>query len=264
MYKLIFALACVAHAAAAQAAEPSPLVDFRSKESIARLNRSTDKVDFFHLVNQFEAQENRADCGPTTAVIVLNTLRDENPQIEKPRDPSAFPSEYARLLPPGMNPVSARYTQRAFFDDKMAKVKTREEFYGKPKSAGAKPDPGLQLRQLDGILKENGLDVQLRVADEKLSDETIRKELIENLKNENDYVIVNYFRPALGQKGGGHISPLGAYDSESDSFLILDVNATEHPWVWAPAKALIAAMRAKDTIESRGYLLVREGIKGGK
>jgi len=35
---------------------------------------------------------------------------------------------------------------------------------------------------------------------------------------------VNYKRSAIGQKGGGHISPLGAYDEISDSFLVLDVN----------------------------------------
>jgi len=39
-----------------------------------------------------------------------------------------------------------------------------------------------------------------------------------------DLAIVNYKRSAIGQKGGGHISPLGAYDEISDSFLVLDVN----------------------------------------
>ena len=70
---------------------------------------------------------------------------------------------------------------------------------------------------------------------------------------------MNYYRPALGQDGGGHISPLGAYDEESDSFLILDVNPNGHSWVWAPAAALFQAMRTRDTVENRGYLLVREG-----
>ena len=76
---------------------------------------------------------------------------------------------------------------------------------------------------------------------------------------EGDYVIVNYDRATLGQTGGGHISPLGAYDQLSDSVLVLDVNPTGHPWVWVEATALFKAMATKDTVENRGYLLVREG-----
>ena len=72
-------------------------------------------------------------------------------------------------------------------------------------------------------------------------------------------MIVNYNRSALGQTGGGHISPLGAFDETSDSFLVMDVNPTNHPWVWVPASALFAAMATKDTAENRGYLLVSEG-----
>ena len=40
---------------------------------------------------------------------------------------------------------------------------------------------------------------------------------------------------------------------------ILDVNPNGHRWVWAPAPALIRAMRTLDAVENRGYLLVREG-----
>ena len=39
----------------------------------------------------------------------------------------------------------------------------------------------------------------------------------------------------------------------------MDVNPTNHPWVWVPASALFAAMATKDTAENRGYLLVSEG-----
>jgi hypothetical protein len=44
-------------------------------------------------------------------------------------------------------------------------------------------------------------------------------------------VIVNYSRVALGQEGASHISPLAAYDAESDSFLVLAsrVTSTRRP-----------------------------------
>jgi hypothetical protein len=235
------------------------LVAFAAPESMVRLGRSRHKVDFFHLANQFEGQTNKVFCGPTTAAIVLNALRVENARIEKPEDPSLFPAELRNTLPAGMDPLYHRYTPYDLFNARTDVVKTRAEVLGKPHGPGAKSDPGLQLRQLHEVLKADGLETRLRVVDDGLSDEAIRKELAENLATADDYVIVNYFRAALGQEGGGHISPLGAYDEESDSFLILDVNPNGHSWVWAPAAALFRAMRTRDAVENRGYLLVREG-----
>ena len=242
------------------ATPPPAIISFQDLESATRLERSRHKVDFFRLANHFETQTNKAFCGPTSAVIVLNALRADDGRIEKPTDPMLIPADARALIPPGMEIVFHRYTQNDFFDAKTEAVKTRAEVFGKPKNG--RPDPGLQLAQLGAMLAADGLDVQVRVADEKLGDEAMRKELVENLGNGGDYVIVNFFRPSLGQEGGGHISPLGAYDEPSDSFLVLDVNANGHSWVWVPAARLFAAMRTKDTVQNRGYLLVKEGASG--
>jgi hypothetical protein len=254
------AVAPAGPAAAGQPAAATALVPFASAESAARLDRSRAKVDFFHLANEFESQTNRAYCGPTSAVIVLNALRGGEAGVEMPEAPSLLPEDVRPLLPPNVDLLFHRYTQQAFFDAAAARVKTRQAVLGIPPSPGAKRDAGLQLRQLARILSDAyRLDVGLRVADAKLPDATIRQELIRNLGTEGDYVIVNYLRSAAGQSGGGHISPLGAYDAASDSFLVLDVNPNAHPWAWIPAPALIHAMRTFDTVENRGYLLVREG-----
>jgi hypothetical protein len=243
------------------AAEPdvATIVPFASPESMTRLARAKAKLDFFRLANHFESQQNIGYCGPTSATIVLNALRADDKTIAKPRDPALFPAEFRKALPPGLEPVFARYTQSTFFDDATLGVKTREQFFGKPKAPGGKPSPGLELRELAGILAAHGLATELRVADGELADETIHRELVANLGTADDYVLVNYFRPALDQPGGGHISPLGAYDEASDSFLVLDVNPNGHPWVWVPAPRLVAAMRTADVHENRGYVLVREG-----
>jgi hypothetical protein len=181
------------------------------------------------------------------------------PGVQMPEAPSLLPAEVRPLLPPGVDLLFHRYTQQAFFDEAAARVKTRRAVLGIPAAPDAKPDAGLQLRQLARILTQAyGLDVGLRVAGSDLSDATIRRELVHNLETEDDYVIVNYRRAAAGQSGGGHISPLGAYDADSDSFLVLDVNPNAHPWTWIPAPALIGAMRTFDTVENRGYLLVRD------
>ncbi|MCM2340739.1 phytochelatin synthase family protein [Rhodoferax sp.] len=38
----------------------------------------------------------------------------------------------------------------------------------------------------------------------------IRADLVQNLNRADDYVIVTYKRSAVGQQGGGHISPVAA------------------------------------------------------
>ena len=98
----------------------------------------------------------------------------------------------------------------------------------------------------------------MRVVDDGADAEDVRREIVANLARRDDYVLVNYARKALGQPGGGHISPLGAYDARTDSFLIMDVNPNRAPWVWVRAADLIAAMRTFDTVENRGYLLVSD------
>ena len=45
------------------------LVPFSSDEGLARLARSTAKVDFPALANQFEAESNGAFCGPASAAM---------------------------------------------------------------------------------------------------------------------------------------------------------------------------------------------------
>ena len=78
-------------------------------------------------------------------------------------------------------------------------------------------------------------------------------------RRENHFVIVNYYRKALGQEWGGHISPLAAYDEKQDKFLILDVARYKYPPVWVSSADLYAAMNTPDIVNSgktRGYVLV--------
>ena len=72
-------------------------------------------------------------------------------------------------------------------------------------------------------------------------------------------MIVNYLRKAINQERGGHISPLAAYDAETDRFLILDVARYKYPPVWVRAEDLFAAMNTTDADNqnrTRGYVLV--------
>ena len=66
----------------------------------------------------------------------------------------------------------------------------------------------------------------------------------------------------IGQEIGGHISPLAAYDDESDRFLILDVARYKYPPVWVKASDLFDAMNTPDAANDnrrRGFVLVAKG-----
>ena len=255
---LVLLLATV-HLSSAFALDNAPatisqeLVPFSSDEGLARLARSTAKVDFPALANQFEAESNRAFCGPASAAIVLNAVRGRSPDL--PRDRSRLHSDDLKYIPSAFDPTVPRFTQ----DNVITKgQKTRAQILGEPVTVNGKQiqDFGYQVRQLDEMLRANGLTTRLVIVDDSKPEQDIRSDLVENLKPRGDYVIVAYQRKAVGQEGPGHISPLGAYDAESDSFLVLDVNPASADWVWMPTAALIKGMRTFDAVENRGYILV--------
>jgi hypothetical protein len=235
------------------AAAESALTEFASDDGLVRLARSAARSDFAPLANQFEPQYNNTFCGPTAAAIVLNALYAGRRDL--PRDRSRLREADARHLPPGADISLPRFTQDNVIE---RGAKSRAQVLGEPIKIGDKTikDFGYQLAQFEELLRANGARARKVVVDEQLPEATIRADLIGNLQRGGDYVIVNYLRSAVGQSGGGHLSPLGAYDAATDSFLVLDVNPGTTNWVWTPAATLIAAMRTFDTVENRGYVLV--------
>jgi hypothetical protein len=229
------------------------LTPFASDEGMARLARSDAKVNFPELANQFEAEYLGAFCGPASAAIVLNAALEDKPGL--PHDRSRFHPEDLKYLPPGADPSLGRFTQDSVIEK--AK-KTRAQVLGEPVTIDGRtrPDFGFQLRQLDEMLRANGLSTKLVVVDDAMPEAQVRADLVEALGQRGHYVIVAFQRKALGEPGFGHISPLGAYDKASDSFLMLDVNPAHVDWMWVPASAMVKAMRTFDTVENRGYILI--------
>jgi len=230
--------------------EPANLVPFSSDDGLVRLGRSKAKADFAALANQYEAQTNRLFCGPTTAAIVLNAMHLRSSAV--PRDRSRLHEGDLSHLAPAFDPVIPRFTQ----DNVIKGPKTRAQVMGEPMEIKGKmiKDFGYQARQFEAMLIANGARTRLVIVDDKKPVDEIRKDLIQNLARHGDFVVVGYHRKAVGQNGGGHISPLGAYDEISDSFLVMDVNPDSAGWVWIPAETLVKGMRTFDTVENRGYL----------
>ena len=230
------------------------LVPFGSTEGLSRFTRAAAKSDFAPLANQFEAQASIAFCGPTSAAIVLNALHPQD--LGAPRDPSRLLPADSQYLPKNRQLTVPRHTQESVI---ATGKKTRAQVFGEPVTLNGKTvrDGGYQLRQLDEMLKAHPLATRLVIADDSISDEAIRQDLVTNLNRAGGFVLVNYRREMVGQAGGGHISPLAAYDAASDSVLVMDVNLSHYPWVWMPVATLIRGMRTRDAVENRGYILVQ-------
>jgi hypothetical protein len=116
---------------------------------------------------------------------------------------------------------------------------------------------GLMLDELAVIFTKFSLTTRVVHAD-KSSLTEFRKLAVGALKTDKDYVIVNFARKDLHQDGGGHFSPLAAYDEASDRFLILDVARYKYPPAWAKAVDLWTAMNSEDSTKTakRGFMIV--------
>ena len=62
----------------------------------------------------------------------------------------------------------------------------------------------------------------------------------------------------FAEKRGGHISPVAAYNEESDQFLILDVSRYKYPPVWVDTETLWASTNTIDQVsqKTRGIVLI--------
>ena len=78
------------------------------------------------------------------------------------------------------------------------------------------------------------------------------------MMNDRDAFVINYHRPGVKQKGGGHFSPVSAYHEVSELVLILDVAAHKYPPVWAPLESVWKALDTTDKSAhaQRGFLEV--------
>jgi len=118
---------------------------------------------------------------------------------------------------------------------------------------------GMTLAELDSLARSSGLRTQIVYADE-FTVETFRERLKQNLSRAGDFVVVNYDRRVLEQKGAGHISPVAAYDPQQDAFLVLDEASYHYPFTWVPAPLLFAAVHTKFAGRFRGVLFI-EGYR---
>ena len=206
------------------------VVTLESADGRALLARNVSDADLGPLLEHFESQQHRAHCGVASSVIALNALG------------------VAAGAPENLAPY--RYhTQATFFD--------RAEV-GAVVSAEQVSNQGMTLDQLGGLLDASGAEAHVSHGGD-LSLDDFRSLLRANVERAGDLVLVNYHRTGVGQQGGGHISPVAAFDEVSDRALVLDVARYRYPPVWVPTPMLFEATRGTDSDSglTRGVVEVR-------
>lgn len=230
---VILALAGGLSAAAEQQAATEPPVYFLTPESNAWLE-SAEKRDFLPLMSHFVSEYQATFCGIASSVMALNTLG-----IAPPTAPRWYPYDY--------------WDQDNIFSrEVLEKVAPVSEVDG----------GGITLQQLETLLDLSGARAEKTFAEDTDVD-AFRKAAREALADPDAVLIVNFARATFGQAGldgGGHISPVAAYDPGSDRFLVLDVARYKYLPSWATAETLYAAMNTEDTTskKSRGFVVVRK------
>jgi len=214
-------------AAAQQIAMPAGSIPLTTEEGRELLLEASRAVAYWQLAPRLETQTNQANCGPCSAVMVLNGL--------------GIPAPASQAHPP-----YKEFDQTNFFTPGTEAVLPQAKLLRQ----------GATLEELGGMLRAHGLEVTVRHAQDA-SVEQFRKEASAALGEPGQAVIINYRRQELSQEGGGHFSPLGAYH-DSDRFLVLDPARYKYPPWWASAGALFKAMNTPDKTsgKSRGYLLI--------
>lgn len=193
------------------------------------LYEAKPQKNFWDLFQQFVTQENLAYCSVASSVMILNALG-----VDAPIDPVYKTYHF--------------FTQTSFFTPSVEALLPHEKV----------AKQGSTLSQLGAALATFSVKVKVVHANET-SLSAFRKIAREILNTPQAYMIVNFDRGTLGEEGGGHMSPIAAYDIKTDRFLLLDVARYRYPPSWIKTIDLWKAMNTIDKTTGiyRGFILIQ-------
>jgi hypothetical protein len=189
------------------------------------------KGHFWTICRYFVSEKFLTYCGVASSVTVLNSLG-----VKAPDEPQIYPY--------------TMFTQDNIFTDAVLHHRRPLEV----------EKGGNTLEQLAAIVSALGVKVDTVFGD-SLDADSCRNQLVAILKSPDQRVIVDFDRKTLHQKGSGHFSPLAAYHSGEDRFLLMDVARYKSPPCWVKAQVLYNALTGIDSIsqKSRGFLVISRG-----
>ncbi|KAJ8612116.1 hypothetical protein CTAYLR_002476 [Chrysophaeum taylorii] len=213
---------------------PSYAVELNSTEGWNLLTRQTTLSRSYQALSiHFETQVTESYCGIASAVAVFNSL----PVPPVPVDPTYSPYAY--------------WTQSVLGSDACV-VGIHDPTYGSTRSQlAAMLGDCFPVKVLNVSATDSLADMRSIVFD-ALSD------------NATTHLVANFDRQGLNETGGGHFSPVAAYDPVGDLVLILDVAKYKYPPLWVPLADLVAAMDTvdPDSRAMRGLLVLAHKDNG--
>ena len=165
---------------------PDNLTDLNSAQGEQFFSESGALPTYFAVADNFVTQKTQAYCGVASMVMVLNALH-----VPAPSTPAYEPYHI--------------FTQDNVLDEHTDAILPRELLARQ----------GMTLDQLGALLALHPARIEVHHAADGGLD-AFRASARDYLATPGHFVIVNYLRKALGQKTGGHISPLAAYDAKAD------------------------------------------------
>jgi hypothetical protein len=191
---------------------PANLVALDSDYGQEIFSQSNYKEAYWGLSEQFVTQSTGTDCGIASAVMVVNALNIRPPQ--DPEHPGFYQWSQINILP-----VAAK----VFSINQLNYV-------------------GLSLPDEANLLAQFGLHSTYYYG-KSLSLDEFRYLTKQAVSQKNSEAVVDFSRKSLNQVGDGHFSPIAAYDSNSDRFLLMDVARYKYPPVWVTTSDLYHAIR---------------------
>jgi hypothetical protein len=210
---------------------PPNLIPLARPAGQKRLTSTPYGQSYWPLSQYFETQRSESWCSVAASVMVLNALAVRRPE-------------------------SSLYPDFPFF--------SQQDFFRGIDPQVADParvsKEGMTLDQLSAVLRTFPLDVTTWHASDMTLDQ-FRERIRDTTVRQDRFALLNFRRVEIGEKGGGHWSPLAAYDAASDSALLLDVARYKYPAVWVPVAQLYAGALAVDNVSglSRGLVIVSGG-----
>jgi hypothetical protein len=204
------------------------VIYFDTENSAALFDGADVKSHFWSLCRYFVSETFMTYCGIASGVTVLNSLG-----VPSPDAPQIYPYKI--------------FMQENFFTDEVLQIRRPHDV----------EKNGSTLDQLASMLSVFEVKVDVYHADSLTVDQS-RTMLIETLRSPHKRVIIDFNRKDLGQKGSGHFSPLAAYHSGEDRFLLMDVARYKLPPCWVQADLLYKALTDVDSVsqKGRGFLIL--------
>ena len=226
---------------------PSRLNSFLSPKGQRLLDGCTACRNYPSIAASFTTQVTQAFCGVASSITVLNASTAPKP-LTDPYKPYRY------------------FTQCNIFN---AKARSRLDL-------DTVSNEGLTLAQATFLLnaqkgvratcfhagRADGLAMHQDVPDCHVarSASQFRSTAQHVLDHPQRYLLVNFSRATLSDDniGGGHFSPLAAYNGRADDLLVMDVARYKFPPFWVDTDLLWQAMATTDTTSGRhrGYIVV--------